>query len=192
MVDPNLSYKIEAILFASHRPLKLDELQAILTKENKQNIKEAIQELSEFYNKTNRAFQLVKLGQTYQLETKTDIKELLQQAPSVKKRALSNATMETLSIIAYQQPVTRSQIDEIRGVESSYSIRLLLDRKLVAIAGKAEVMGRPLLYKTTQQFLNLFHFKTIADLPNIQEWKSELAMVEETSQTTEQEASSLN
>lgn len=161
---------IESLLFAWGEPLSLNEISDIL------NIKktEAIQfitEMSEEYKADEkRGIFLQQFGDTYQLTTKKEnfdfIQKLMQEV--TVNRSLSNASLETLSIIAYKQPVTRVEIDIIRGVKSSHIVKSLLEKNLIKEVGKLDKPGKPTLYATTSEFLKHFGLKTIDELPKIQ------------------------
>lgn len=174
---------VEAILFASQKPVSIKELSAICkgaadgAKENplvtchakpkQEDFVEAILRLEEEYRETGRAFEVRESAAGWQLVTRADFSHWLRQLfPENRSAKLSAPALETLAIIAYRQPITRADIEAVRGVAVDGVMQTLLDRGLVRIAGRAEVPGRPLLYETTQHFMEHFGLKDLDDLPN--------------------------
>ncbi|MFA5794037.1 MAG: SMC-Scp complex subunit ScpB [Candidatus Brocadiia bacterium] len=163
----NIKLIIEALLFASDKPLDIKKLKYILGGNvTDEQVKQTIQELKTEYESTPRAFTVFEIANGYQLRTKTDYQPyLVKLKESRSEGVLSNAALETLSIIAYKQPIARAEIEAIRGVDSSAIVRGLMDKKLVKISGRAEELGRPILYGTTNNFLELLGLGSIKDLP---------------------------
>jgi segregation and condensation protein B len=132
----------------------------------KEHIQEALNSLIAKYDSEDYAFQVLKIGGGYQFLTKpayqVSISILLKQK---SKKRLSTAALETISIIAYKQPITKHQIEQIRGVNCDYAIQKLLDKELIEITGKSDAVGRPLLYGTTQKFMEYFGLNNLKDLP---------------------------
>ncbi len=155
----SLKSGIEALLFASGEPLTAKELSIYLEEELK-IIENTIQEMMEEYDTQERGIKLISIKGSYQLVTKSEnstyIQKLLKKS---KRQSLSQASLESLSIIAYQQPITRIDIDEIRGVKSESALQRLLERDLIKEVGRLEVPGRPILYGTTEEFLRQFGIK---------------------------------
>lgn len=168
--------KLEAILFSSEFPLAAKRLGQI-TRTDKRKVLEAIDQLNVFYGETERAFRIVDVAGGFQLVTTPDHADLLVKLHKERvPTRLSRAALETLSIISFKQPVTRAEIDSIRGVSASDRVlRHLIERKLVKIAGRAEAPGRPLLYGTTREFLAYFGLASVRDLPRTDELASLLA-----------------
>jgi segregation and condensation protein B len=160
-----LTQIIEAILFSSQYALTPKQIAKSLGIKKTGEIREAIKELNIFYQTHNRSFFIQKVADGFQLRSDPKFKKWIKRGQIVKTIQLSPSVLETLSIVAYNQPVTRSEIEEIRTVDSTYSLRSLLDKSLIKIAGKKEIPGRPLLYKTTNYFLELFGFEALNDLP---------------------------
>ncbi|RKY39968.1 MAG: SMC-Scp complex subunit ScpB [Candidatus Omnitrophota bacterium] len=156
---------IEAVLFASDRPLSSEELSKALNIENKFT-KELIKELKEEYRKENRSFQIIEIAQGFQVCTlpiyASWIKKVLRRE---KEEKLSLPALETLSIIAYRQPVTRAEIEAIRGVDVGGILKYLLERGLIKTAGRKDSLGKPILYRTTSYFLQYFGLSSLTDLP---------------------------
>ena len=161
---------VEAVLFASDAPLKADEIARADESLDEDVVEEAIRELRSEYAETERAFQLVELAEGYQLLTLPEFSPYLERFDTVPRPSrLSGPALETLAIIAYRQPIGRVEIEYVRGVSSSGVIRTLQDRALIDVVGRAEGLGRPLLYGTTSRFLEHFGFKSLDDLPRPEE-----------------------
>ena len=172
----NLEQHIEALIFSSDKPLKVADILGTLEKINILDIKEkdvsdAIDSITTKYAADQFAIQIVKSGGGYQFLTKPVYHEavaaLLHQ---VSRRRLTTAAMETLAIIAYKQPVTKTQIEQIRGVNSDYTVNKLMEKELVEIIGRSSEVGKPLLYGTTAFFMDYFGINDIDELPKIKEF----------------------
>jgi segregation and condensation protein B len=164
---PNI---IESLLFASDSPLSLSRLNQVLTELNGEKIKELIDELNEKYQVNNNSFRIREIASGYQLYTLPEYSTWVQRLYQEKrKHKLSWPALETLSIIAYQQPVVKAKIEKVRGVDSFGVIKTLLERNLITIVGRENSWGRPLLYGTTPEFLIHFGLKSLSDLPKLEE-----------------------
>lgn len=172
-----LAQHIESLIFTADIPITLKEIKKCLeevldTKFKKEMLEEAIQQLKDRYNQEDFAFELVEIAEGYQFLTKgayhQTVGTFLKQ--TTRKR-LSRAALETLSIIAYKQPVTKGDLEKIRGVSCDYSIQKLLEKELVTITGRSEGPGRPLLYATSDKFMDYFGLKSITDLPKLKDFK---------------------
>jgi segregation and condensation protein B len=163
---------VEALLFALEGPLTLDDFsQAIHNVENKE-IRRAIDALKEEYTAERRSYTVRRIAGGYQLVTLPQYAEYIRQLrDNTRTTTLSKAALETLAIIAYRQPATKAQIEEIRGVASDGVIRNLLEKKLIRIAGRKKVMGRPLMYGTTSRFLDYFGLDNINELPKLEDFE---------------------
>lgn len=162
---------IEAILFASGREIKINELMAILEISSDEVIS-TINALQEDYVKSDRGIEIIKVEDGYQLTTKKEMYEYLY--PIFDKRSkpnLSQAAMETLSIIAYNPKITRAEIEAVRGVNSDGTIYKLLEYNLIENVGKADLPGRPTMYSTTQNFLKMFGITSLEELPDLPRYK---------------------
>jgi segregation and condensation protein B len=164
---------IEAILFASDEPLSADRLVKIAEfNGGVKQVKKCIETLNEQYQQSGRAFRIEEIAGGFQMMTLPEynnwLKNLLRQRADNK---LSPAALETLAIIAYKQPIIRADIESIRGVACGEMVRSLMYKGLVKIVGKAEVLGRPLLYGTTKKFLEVFGLSDLKDLPKAEELK---------------------
>lgn len=164
----NIKSIIESLLFVWGEPLSINEICKLLEIKKTTAI-QLITEMIDEYNKNNtRGLVIMQFGDTYQLTTKRENYEFIQGLlQTTTSRNLSNASLETLSIIAYKQPVTKVEIEIIRGVKSSHVIKSLLDKKLIKEVGKLDKPGKPSLYATTSEFLKHFGLKTIEELPKL-------------------------
>ncbi len=157
---------VEATLFASQTPLTPDELARADEALTPDRVREALEALREAYDASDRAFQVFRLGDGFQILTRPEYAPYLERFDSVPRSPiLSEAALETLAIIAYRQPIGRVEIEEVRGVGSSSVLRTLQEWDLVEVVGRGEGLGRPLLYGTTQRFLDHFGFQGLDDLP---------------------------
>lgn len=161
---------VEALLFASPEPLTIERIVATVPGVEKDEVARAAQDLAEDYARETRSFQLVEVGGGYQLTTKPDyavwVEKLLETGA---KARLSRAALETLAVVAYKQPVLRSVIESIRGVNVDGVLRTLMERNLVRMVGRGEGPGRPLLFGTTKDFLLQFGINRLSDLPKVEE-----------------------
>jgi len=169
-VTDDLKNIIESLLFVCDSPLSLERMKSILGFADIKDIRNSLERLSEEYENRKGGFFLREAAGGYQLCTRPEYKEWIKRlSPSVQPR-FSRAAMETLAIIAWKQPVIRSDIEHIRGgVDCGGVIRILLERRLIRILGRKEIPGRPLIYGTTRQFLEIFDLKDLKDLPSPKE-----------------------
>lgn len=156
---------IESLLFVSEDPLNIEQIKKVMPEAGKEEIKAVLNDIKDEFEKRNGGFVLHEVAGGFQFRTKPEHKEYIHRLFQPSPARLSKAALETLAIIAYRQPVMRSEIEHIRGVNSGNTIRLLLDRKLVRILGRREIPGRPIVYATTQKFLEAFDLKDLKDLP---------------------------
>jgi len=170
----NILLQIEAILFTSEHPVSVEELQLSFN-ENEQDVSEEdikgyIEKIREKYASDDFAFEVVESGGGYQFLSKADYHEWISKFLNQKaNKKLSTAAMETLSIIAYKQPVTKSEIEQIRGVSADYTVHKLLEKELISIAGKADAPGKPILYTVSSYFLDYFGINSTKELPQLKE-----------------------
>ena len=159
--------KIEGILFAMGESVAIKEIAEALGEEEN-TIKDIIEEMKVYYASKERGIQLVSLEGNIQLRTKDEYyDDLIKIASAPKKNVLSDSVLETLSIIAYKQPVTRMDVEKIRGVNSDFGINKLLEYGLIKELGRLDAPGKPLLFGTSEQFLRAFNVDSIEDLPQI-------------------------
>ena len=158
---------LEGILFASGEPVHIDRICLALDLD-RPTAELVLQKLTDYYAYERRGMRLLKLEDSYQLCSAPEYGDIIRRAFEVRKPAkLSQPALEVLTIIAYYQPTTRAYVDQIRGVDSSYTVGLLLDRHLIEECGRLQVPGRPRLYRTTKAFLRAFHLNSLDDLPEI-------------------------
>ena len=158
---------VEGILFASGEPVGIDRVCVALDLD-KSTTELVLQRLQDYYSYERRGIRLLKMEDSYQLCSAPEYGDQIRKAFEIRKPAkLSQPALEVLTIIAYYQPTTRAYVDQIRGVDSSYTVGLLLDRHLIEECGRLQVPGRPRLYRTTQAFLRAFHLDSLEDLPQL-------------------------
>ena len=163
----NLKYAIEGILFAAGEPVKTARLAFVLDVDI-ESVEEAVLALKNEYNEQHRGLTIIDIDEGYQLCSRPEYYTYIQEILGEQRRqALSNAAMETLAIIAYKQPITRTGIEYIRGVNSDGSVNRLVERNLVEEVGRLDAPGRPILYGTTLNFLRCFGIATLEDLPMV-------------------------
>ncbi|HZJ67614.1 MAG TPA: SMC-Scp complex subunit ScpB [Kofleriaceae bacterium] len=163
-----LKHLVEALVFASDRPLTVQRLRQLTRVSEVRRLEQALTELSDDYRERGLVLQQVSGG--YQFRTRTQFSPWVQQLIAGRPVRLSRAQLETLAIIAYRQPITRPEIDDIRGVDSSATLKLLIDRMLIRVLGKREEVGRPILYGTTKEFLDFFSLGDLRELPTLREY----------------------
>ncbi|MCR5715849.1 MAG: SMC-Scp complex subunit ScpB [Lachnospiraceae bacterium] len=167
MENQEMKAAIEAILFAVGDSVEISKLAEVLEADKKQ-VREVLGLLKEDYGKEDRGLDLIELDGAVQLCTKNELYDyLIKIAKAPKKLSLTESVLETLSIIAYKQPVTRAEVENIRGVNSDYPVNRLLEFGLIKELGRKDAPGKPLLFGTTEQFLRSFGVKSLQDLPEI-------------------------
>lgn len=181
-----LKYIIECLIFASDTPLTVEKIKAVLEDKSTKEIKVLIEELIQDYQNLDRGIFIREVANGFQFCTKPEYAHLVQKLRKTKPYNLTQPTMEALAIIAYRQPVTKAEIELVRGVDCGGVLRTLLEKKLIAIKGKKEVMGRPFLYATTPRFLEVFGLENLSSLPSIEEIKqlkdSDIPFIEQDNQ----------
>ena len=183
----NLAHVIEALLFSAQKPLAIKEMVDVLrragdednpaaaghnefTKVREAEVAAALQQLKIEYIEQEHGFQLVEKAEGWQLATDPKYAQWVRELfPAPKPARLTAPALETLAIIAYRQPITRADVESVRGVTIDGVLQTLMERGLVKIAGRAEIPGRPLLYSTTQFFLDHFGLRNLNELPNVEE-----------------------
>ena len=157
----------EGILFASGEPIHIDRI-CLALEIDRPAAERVLQNLMDHYAYNRRGVRLLHVEDTWQLCSAPDYADVIRRAFEIRKPAkLSQPALEVLTIIAYYQPVTRAYVDQIRGVDSSYTLGLLLERRLIEECGRLQVPGRPRLYRTTKNFLRAFHLHSLEDLPDL-------------------------
>ena len=160
---------VEGILFASGEPIHVDRI-CMALEVKRATVEQALQKLMDGYAYERRGIRLLHIEDSWQLCSAPDYADVIRKAFEIRKPAkLSQPALVVLTIIAYYQPTTRAYVDQIRGVDSAYTVGLLLERKLIEECGRLQVPGRPRLYRTTKQFLRAFHLSSLEDLPEMPE-----------------------
>lgn len=158
---------VEGILFASGEPVQAERICVALDMD-RPTVEQVLQKLMDYYAYERRGIRLLHIEDSWQLCSAPDYADIIRRAFEIRKPAkLSQPALEVLTIIAYYQPTTRAYVDQIRGVDSSYTMGLLQERKLIEECGRLQVPGRPHLYRTTKQFLRAFHLTSLEDLPEM-------------------------
>ena len=176
-MDNIYSSVIEALIFSSDEPISEGEIIRVIkgidgeeTEISGNDIQNSVQELNSKYETNKNSFRIVKIANGYLFATSEENAKYVGYLSSEKtKRRLSQAALETLAIIAYKQPITKPELEQIRGVNSDYILNTLLEKNLITITGRAETIGRPLLYGTTSEFLKYFGLYNLSDLPKPRE-----------------------
>jgi segregation and condensation protein B len=165
-----LAKLLEAALFASERPIPTEELAALDRESSAAAVALALDEIREHYDQDGHGVELVEVAGGWQILTRAEYTEAIERAQlAARPQRLSAAALETLAIIAYRQPIGRGEIEEIRGVSAGGVLKMLLERGLIDIVGRAEGLGRPLLYGTTRAFLEQFALRHLEELPRADE-----------------------
>lgn len=174
--DHTLEEAAEAIIFAADEPVSAARIAEIVgevtgsTGISEAEVRAAVHRLSDEYEASDRAFEIHEWGEGYRMTTRSPLSPFVKTLfLGEQEKSLSRSLMETLAVVAYRQPVTRPEVDFIRGVNSDYAIRKLLEMALVDVQGRADSLGRPLLYETTPRFLEQFGLKDLEDLPTLRE-----------------------
>lgn len=169
MDDDLVKSAIEAIIFAASEPVSLQSLVMALQPEPTEKIQKCLDQLENYYSARRRGFQLTKVAGGYQFRTLPELAQWILKSRNERPSKLSRAALETLSIIVYNHPITRHKVEQIRGVESSGTIRSLMDKELVLSMGRQDIPGRPILYGPTKKFLEVFGLKDFSELPELPE-----------------------
>jgi len=168
----SLKLIVEALLFASENPLTPKDIQAVLPESKPADIAGALRVLKYEFEAMGRSFTLQEVGGGYQFRSRSEFGAYILKMMQASPARLSRATMETLAIVAYKQPIMRQEIEKIRGVDVGGILRTLLEKDLVRIMGRENLPGRPLVYGTARKFLELFGLKDIESLPKLKELKA--------------------
>jgi segregation and condensation protein B len=167
---------IESLLFVAETPLKIEKIKSVLETADRTAIGDALNSLAEEYESGKRGFFLAEVAGGFQIRTRPEYRQWIRRLKETRPARLSRAAMETLSIIAYKQPVLRSDVEFLRGVDSGGTLRTLLERGLIRIErglirilGRKDLPGRPIIYGTTRQFLELFDLKDLNELPTLKD-----------------------
>ncbi len=162
---------LEALILTAEEPISAKRLCKILPESSVALVNQLVGELNVSYSERSAAFEIARVAGGYQLRTLSAMAPYLTKLKESRPLRLSRAALETLAIVAYRQPVTRAEIEQIRGVDAGAVLRTMMDRKLVRIAGHRDVPGRPIIYATTKRFLEIFSMHNLKDLPSLRDLK---------------------
>jgi segregation and condensation protein B len=160
---------VEALVLSSSEPISAAKLAEIIPYCDAGEVKDLVNELNTEYAEQDRSFEIWEVAGGFQIRTRAEFSGYLQKLQKERALRLSQAALETLAIIAYRQPVTRAEIEDVRGVDAGATVKSLLERHLIRIAGQREVPGRPMLYGTTRRFLEIFGLESLKNLPTLRE-----------------------
>jgi segregation and condensation protein B len=169
MTAPNLRAIVESLLFVADGPLTLDRLCAVLEEYERDLVRAAVAELVAEYEADARGIAVVQVAGGFQLRTRPEHADYIRRLRRGRVAKFSQSALETLAIIAYRQPVTRAEVEYLRGVDVGGVLKSLLDKKLIRILGKKDIPGKPLIYGTTKEFMSTFGLKDLASLPSLKE-----------------------
>ena len=169
MSSKSLKSIVESLLFVHDQPLTLDRLATLLEEHERPDIRQALDSLMEDYAAGGRGIILAQVAGGYQLRSRPENADYIRRLTKSRGVKFSQSALETLSIIAYRQPITRAEVEYLRGVDSGGVLKSLLEKKLLRILGKKDVPGKPLIYGTSREFLELFSLKDLASLPTLKE-----------------------
>ena len=169
MENEQLKAILESLLLAADGPVSAERLRNAVGEISRKEVTDALGELQDEYERTGRGLRLAEVANGYQLRTPREHAEFVRRLTAVKPARMSRANLETLAIIAYRQPVTRAEIEEIRGVNVDGVVSTLLERRMIRIVARKDVAGKPFLYGTTREFLEAFNLKDLKSLPTLQE-----------------------
>ena len=182
---------IEALILAAPEPIAAARLAEIVPRATPSLVRELVAELNADYEASERAFEIWEVAGGYQIRTRPDYAPWVKQLHRLRPVRLSPAALETLAIVAYRQPVTRAEVEHVRGVDAGATLRSLLERKLLRIAGHREVPGRPMLYATSKRFLEVFGFESLRDLPTLRDLEEIAGLEAPAGEAGEEEAEAL-
>lgn len=166
---PDLKSIVESLLFVADAPVTLDRLCSLLEEFDRGEVRDALNAVAETYSGGGRGVVLAEVAGGYQFRTPPENADYLRRLTKTRPVKFSQSALETLAIIAYRQPVTRAEIEYLRGVDSGGVLKTLLEKKLIKILGKKDIPGKPLIYGTTREFLELFGLKDLKSLPTLKE-----------------------
>ncbi len=167
----NISAVMEALILSSESPLSLEKICAVLDGVDKAAVREALDRLIAGYEERQSGITIQEVAGGFQYRTRPEMAAWVKKLKGTKPASLSPAALETLAIVAYRQPIVKSEIESIRGVDVGAPLKGLLDKKLIRIVGRKDVPGKPIIYGTTKKFLEVFNLKELTDLPTMRELK---------------------
>ena len=165
----SLKSVVESLLFVADTPLTLDRLCSILEEHDRRDISDTVAELLAEYGEGTRGIYLAEVAGGWQLRSRPENADYLRRLNRSRPYRFSNSSLETLAIVAYRQPITRAEVEYLRGVDSGGVLKTLLEKKMLRILGKKDIPGRPLIYGTSREFLESFNLKDLASLPTLKE-----------------------
>lgn len=169
MTTSRLKSAVESLIFVSEVPVTFERLCGILLEYDKEDIRKAISQLVLEYDQPGKGITLAEVAKGYQFRTREENGEFIRRLIKTRASRFSQSALETLAIIAYRQPITRAEIEYLRGVDSGGVIKTLLEKKLIKILGKKDIPGRPLIYGTSREFLEVFGLRDLKALPTLRE-----------------------
>ncbi len=169
MDSPSLNAIIEGLLFVADGPMSLDRLTELLPDYERASVRLAVQELRDDYDQRGAGIHLAEVAGGWQLRTIPELMPYLSRMVKGRPARFSQSALETLAIVAYRQPITRQEIEYLRGVDTGAVLKTLLDKRLIKIMGKKDIPGRPIIYGTTKEFLEVFNLKDLKGLPTLRE-----------------------
>lgn len=172
MATPSLNAIIEALLFVADASLTVDRLSELLPEYDRATIRIALQELRDDYEARQAGIHLVEVAGGWQLRTWPELMPFLSRLVKGKPPRFSPSAMETLAIVAYRQPITRQEVEYLRGVDTGAVLKSLLEKRLIRILGKKDIPGRPIIYGTTRDFLEIFNLNDLKGLPTLREMQA--------------------
>jgi segregation and condensation protein B len=179
---------VETVLFLQHKPISINKLRELIHPDvSEDDYRTALSNIMSSYFDESRGIELVEVAGGFQFRTKVENKDIIRRMYQIAPMKLTNAMLEVLAIVAYNQPLTREGVDKIRGVDSSHLLRALLDKKMLRIAGKSDEIGRPMIYATTKEFLELFGLRDLSSLPSLREIEDMLPQNEVGADVSEEE-----
>ena len=160
---------VESLLFISDAPLTIDRLCAILEEYERRDVQAAVDQLRDEYAQDGRGVYLAEVAGGYQLRSRPENADYIRRLIRGKTFRFSRSALETLAMIAYRQPITRAEVEYLRGVDSGGVLKTLLEKKMIRILGKKDIPGKPLIYGTTREFLEVFNLPNLASLPTLKD-----------------------
>lgn len=167
----NIKAVVEALILASDAPLALEKICAVIPEVEKDEVRKALDDLMVEHERRAGGICLQEVAGGFQFRTRPDLGQWVKKLKGTKPAALSASAIETLAIVAYRQPIVKSEIESIRGVDAGHALKVLLEKKLLRILGRKDVPGKPIIYGTTKKFLEVFNLKDLAELPTLRELK---------------------
>ncbi len=168
-MDHDLQQAVEAVIFAAGTPTRLTQLQRAFPSLSKAQLAQIVKETNEALRTAGRPYEIIEVAGGYQFRSRLEFGEIIRSAQPERKTRLSRAALETLAVIAYRQPITRVEVEELRSVDCGAVLKGLLERDLVRMVGRRDAPGRPVLYGSTSNFLEIFGLGSLRDLPSLKE-----------------------